>query len=51
MRKNTNKALKNLTDIELKDDKITVLKSSLQHGLFIRPEKYETFAIVEDIYD
>ena len=31
--------------------KITVLKSSLQHGLFIRPEKYETFAAVEDIYD
>ena len=37
MRKNTNKAIKRLTDIELSDDKIAVLKSSLQYTLFIRP--------------
>ena len=37
MHKNTNKAIKKLTDIELSDDEIAVLKSSLQHGLFMRP--------------
>ena len=51
MRKNTNKPITNLPDIELSDDKIAVLKSSLKHELFIGPDKHVMFAVMEDIYN
>ena len=40
-----------MSDIELNDDEIAVLKFGLKHGLFIRLRENEMIAVMEDIYD
>ena len=40
----------NPSDIEL-NDKISVLKLTLKHGILIRPNKTKMISIVKDIYD
>ena len=49
--KNPNQTIRTLSDIELNDDEIAVLKLGLIHGLFIRPKQNEMFAVMEDIDD
>ena len=51
IRKNPNEVITNLSDTELNDDEIAVLKLDLKHDLFIRPKKNEMIAVMEDIYD
>ena len=51
IRKNPNQTITNLSDIELNDDEIAVLKFGLKHGLLIRPKENEMIAVMEDIYD
>ena len=51
IRKNPNEVITNLSDTELNDDEIAVLKLGLKHDLFIRPKKNEMIAVMEDIYD
>ena len=51
IRKNPNQIITNLSDIELNDDEIALLKLSLKHGLFIRPKGNEMIAVMEDTYD
>ena len=40
-----------MSDIQLNDDKIVVLKLTLKHELFIRPKENEMIVVMEDIYD
>ena len=40
-----------MSDIELNNDEIAVLKLGLKHGLLIRPEENEMITVMEDIYD
>ena len=51
IRKNPNQAITNLSNIELNNDKIAVLKPDLKHGSLIRPKENEMLAVMEDIYD
>ena len=51
IRKNPNQTITNLSDTELSDDEIAVLKFGLKHGLLIRPKENEMIAVMEDIYD
>ena len=48
---NPNSIIKNLSNVELNEDKISVLKVGLKHGLFIRPHKSEMVVIMKDVYD
>ena len=49
--KNPNKTITNLSDVELTNEEILLLKLWLKHGLLIRPKESEMTTIMEDIFD
>ena len=51
IRKNLNETITNLSDVELNDDDIAVMKLGLKHRLFVRPKENEMIAVLVDIYD
>ena len=51
MEKSPNQTVTNLSDIELNNDKIAVLKLGLKHWLFIRPKENEMIVVMKDIYE
>ena len=51
IRKNPNQTITDLSDIELNNDEIAVLKLNLKHGLLIRLKENEMITVMEDIYD
>ena len=51
IRKNPNQTITDLSDIELNNDEIAVLKAGLKHGLLIRPKGNKMIAVMKDIYD
>ena len=48
---NPNSIITNLSNVELHEDEIEILKVGLKHGLLIRPRESEMIIIMEDIYD
>ena len=48
---NPNDLITNLTDIELTDDEVEVLRLGLNHGILTRPHESEMVVIMEDIWD
>ena len=40
-----------MSDVELNDDDIAVMKLGLKHRLFVRPKENEMIAVLVDIYD
>ena len=46
IRKTPNETMTKLSDIELNDEEITVLKFNLKYGLFIRPKENEMIAVM-----
>ena len=48
---NPNSIITNLSNVELNEDNICVLKVGLKHGLLIRQRESEMIVIMEDVYD
>ena len=48
---NPNSIITNLSNAELNEDEICVLKVELKHGLLIRPRESEVILVMEDVYD
>ena len=48
---NPNSIITNLSNAELNEDEICVLKVGLKHGLLIRPCESEVIVVMEDVYD
>ena len=46
---NPNKIIKNLTNIDLRNDKISVLELDLKHAVFIQLKKAEMIVIVKNV--
>ena len=51
IQKNRNETITNLSDIELNNDEIAVLKLGLKHALFIRHKINKMIPVMEDIFD
>ena len=49
--KSFNRIITNLSDNELSDNEISVLKLGLKHEILIRPKETEMVVIMENIYD
>ena len=51
IKKNPNCIITDLTDMELTENEVSVLKYGLKHGLLTWPKKSEIVVIVKDIWD
>ena len=51
IKKKLNSIITNLTDMELTENEVSVIKYGLKHGLLTRPKENEMVVIVEDIWD
>ena len=49
IKKNPNSIITNLTDTELTENEVSVLKFGLKHGLLTQPKQSEMIVIAEDI--
>ena len=48
---NPNKIIMNITNCELKESEVEVLRLGLKHGLILQPKETETIAVIEDLCD
>ena len=48
---NPNKIITNLTNCELTENEVEVLRLGLKHGLILQPKETEMFAVIEDLWD
>ena len=51
IKKNPNSIITNLTDTELTENEVSVLKFGLKYGLLTRPKQSKMIVIDEDIWD
>ena len=48
---NPNKIITNLTNCELTENEVEVLRLGLKHGLILQPKETEMIAVIEDLWD